>query len=248
MHAVWLSCSAGSASQQIDNSPSWRHDMGFALAGKPGEVVTDKLKMTTDEQSVVTKRLLLAGVGVAAISAFALIPTTTFNGTASKPVFYYLVPVIRSVVCSSPPFMCAMTVLPGAALPSAAAAERNGTCCVTSHVGLACLNCSGQSVKHLSTWLASAALQLAALLIQIRNQCYHIDLCCVQDLLDDEAKEIEGGEFSSVPVVVRSILKKPNEARKNMYTAIDYLEGSKQQPARELVGASCCRPSVAGIA
>jgi hypothetical protein len=59
----------------------------------------------------------------------------------------------------------------------------------------------------------------------------------VQDLLDDCAREIEGGSMASVPVVVRAVLRKPNEARANMYSAIEYLGTAKAQPARELVGA-----------
>ena len=45
------------------------------------------------------------------------------------------------------------------------------------------------------------------------------------------------GNLGSVPLVVERILKKPNEARKNMYTAIEFLPSAQRQAARETVGA-----------
>lgn len=60
----------------------------------------------------------------------------------------------------------------------------------------------------------------------------------VQDLLDDVAKDInENDSLDSLQPAINNILKKPNEARKNMYSAIEYLPGKQQQPAREIVGA-----------
>ena len=60
----------------------------------------------------------------------------------------------------------------------------------------------------------------------------------MQDLLDDVAKDIkENDSLDSLQPAIRNIFKKPNEARKNMYSAIEYLDRNQQQPAREIVGA-----------
>jgi hypothetical protein len=58
----------------------------------------------------------------------------------------------------------------------------------------------------------------------------------MQALLDDLAAEIEGGSLDSVAAAVDRILSKPNEARKNMYSALEYVEGSRKQAGREVVG------------
>lgn len=58
-----------------------------------------------------------------------------------------------------------------------------------------------------------------------------------QDLLQDLIVELQEGRTGSTALVVERILKKPNEARRNMYSAVEALPGPQRQPARELIGA-----------
>lgn len=59
----------------------------------------------------------------------------------------------------------------------------------------------------------------------------------MQSLLDDLAVEVEKGDLQSVALVVDRVLNRPNNVRRNLYSAIEYIDSSKRQPARESVGA-----------
>lgn len=48
---------------------------------------------------------------------------------------------------------------------------------------------------------------------------------------------MEAGSLDSVAAAVGRILGKPNEARKNMYNALEYIEGNRRQAGREVIGA-----------
>jgi hypothetical protein len=58
----------------------------------------------------------------------------------------------------------------------------------------------------------------------------------MQALLDDLAVEVEKGNPESVPLAIERILNRPNNVRQNLYSAIEYIENGKRQPAREAVG------------
>lgn len=62
----------------------------------------------------------------------------------------------------------------------------------------------------------------------------------LQALLDDLAEEVAKGELDAVAIVVQRILEKPNEARKNMYTALEFVDPGKRQAGREIVGSCLC--------
>ena len=58
----------------------------------------------------------------------------------------------------------------------------------------------------------------------------------MQALLDDLAAEMADGRSESVALVVGRVLGKPNEARKNMYAAVESVPSARRQAARERVG------------
>lgn len=59
----------------------------------------------------------------------------------------------------------------------------------------------------------------------------------VQALLEDLAVEVDQGNMGSCALVVDRILGKPNEARKNLYSAIESISPSQRQQAREAISA-----------
>jgi hypothetical protein len=71
-----------------------------ARLGKSGEQAAGTEARET-EKAIVGKRLAIAAVLTVATVAFALVPTERLDGSASKPTYFYLVPVLRSIVCSS---------------------------------------------------------------------------------------------------------------------------------------------------
>lgn len=78
-------------------------------AGKPGEIVTDSMKMSQQDQDTVKRRILIALGLSAATVAFALVPAELLDGRGDKPASTYLVPVLRSIVrprCSCPACTC----------------------------------------------------------------------------------------------------------------------------------------------
>lgn len=60
---------------------------------------------------------------------------------------------------------------------------------------------------------------------------------CMQSLLDDLAVEVENGSLDSVSFSVDRILNRPNNVRRNLYSAIESINAGTRQPAREAVGA-----------
>ena len=60
-------------------------------------------------QATVNKRVLIGAAATVLLGAFALVPSESLDGGASKPVSFYLVPVLRSVVRLLPtttPYTC----------------------------------------------------------------------------------------------------------------------------------------------
>lgn len=104
------------------------------------------------EDAVVKRRLLIGGVLTVGTIALSLIPTEDLDGSANKPLYVYLVPLLRSI-----------------------------------------------------------------------------------SLLQDLAVEVEQGNTGSSALVVDRILGKPNEARKNLYSAIESISPSQRQQAREAI-------------
>ena len=188
-------------------------------------MVREGLQMTSAEQATVRKRLLI-GLGIAAVmAAFAIVPTESLNGKASKPVFYYLVPVLRSVVRFLQRYdnhSMVMPTMPHAWRDVMFWRSNSLFCALCCQVCRCCM-----PVRQ----LVCACLAIMYTHASIVQQCM-----CTQDLLDDVAEDIEAGSLSSVPAAVKSILDKPNQARNNMYSAIEYLDRGRQQSARELVG------------
>jgi hypothetical protein len=67
----------------------------FFTGGGPGESSSESLKMTKEENAVIQRRLLI-GIGLTAVvGAFALVPTERLQPPPSKPLFFYLVPLLR---------------------------------------------------------------------------------------------------------------------------------------------------------
>eukprot|EP00892_Ulva_mutabilis_P012623 jgi/Ulvmu1/9733/UM055_0073.1 len=104
------------------------------------------------EESVVKRRLIIGSVLTVGTIALSLIPTEDLDGFANKPLYMYLVPLLRSIA-----------------------------------------------------------------------------------LLEDLAVEVEQGNMGSSAIVVDRILGKPNEARKNLYSAIESISPSQRQQAREAI-------------
>ena len=53
--------------------------------------------MSADERGVVGRRLAIGVALSAAVAALALVPVESLDGAASRPLYVYLVPVLRSV-------------------------------------------------------------------------------------------------------------------------------------------------------
>ena len=69
----------------------------------------------------------------------------------------------------------------------------------------------------------------------------------VQALLDDLAEEVEKGDLGSVALVVDRVLNRPNNVRRNLYSAIEFIASGKRQPARESVGAPFYAQDLSGL-
>lgn len=54
--------------------------------------------MSDAEKGEVARRVILGVVASAVIGGLALVPTESLDGNATKPLFFYLVPVLRSIV------------------------------------------------------------------------------------------------------------------------------------------------------
>ncbi len=68
-------------------------DVDFFTGGGPGETVEEM----SDEENETVKRRLLIGLGMTvALGAFALVPTEKLQPPPSKPLFFYLVPLLRT--------------------------------------------------------------------------------------------------------------------------------------------------------
>ena len=69
-------------------------DMDFFTGGGPSEA--EGAPGASEEEGAVVRRRLLLGVGLAvAAGAFALVPTEKLQAPPAKPLFFYLVPLVR---------------------------------------------------------------------------------------------------------------------------------------------------------
>ena len=70
----------------------------FAPPGE-GELISSAIieGTTAEEEATIKRRLLLGGAGTLGLLALAQIPTEDLGGKASKPLFFYLVPVVSSL-------------------------------------------------------------------------------------------------------------------------------------------------------
>jgi hypothetical protein len=83
----------------VENKPrNWlsESDIEFFTGGGPGEV-DGKLNAAQEqeEKATVKRRLIIGTVLSAGLGAFALIPTEKLQPPPSKPLFFYLVPLLR---------------------------------------------------------------------------------------------------------------------------------------------------------
>jgi hypothetical protein len=76
------------------------HHARSAHEGKSGEQ-TGGTEASNTEKSIVGRRLTIAAVLTVVTVAFALVPTERLDGSASKPTYLYLVPVLQSIVRST---------------------------------------------------------------------------------------------------------------------------------------------------
>lgn len=71
-------------------------DVEFFTGGGPSEASQEGAAPTSYEESAEVRRRLLIGIGIsAALGAFALIPTEKLQPPPSKPLFFYLTPLVR---------------------------------------------------------------------------------------------------------------------------------------------------------
>ena len=82
----------------VENKPrNWlsESDIEFFTGGGPSEAVEGMDSSRSQEKDIVQRRLLI-GLGLsAALGAFALVPTEKLQPPPSKPLFFYLVPLLR---------------------------------------------------------------------------------------------------------------------------------------------------------
>ena len=68
-------------------------DLDFFAGSGPGEVSGGSSGVAPEDQETLTRRLLLGGVGTALFVALSLVPDS--SGPPSKPLFYYVIPLLR---------------------------------------------------------------------------------------------------------------------------------------------------------
>ncbi len=68
-------------------------DLDFFAGNGPGEVSAGGNGVAPEDQETLTRRLLLGGVGTALFVALSLVPDSA--GPPAKPLFFYLVPLLR---------------------------------------------------------------------------------------------------------------------------------------------------------
>lgn len=83
----------------VENKPrNWlsESDIEFFTGGGPGEVDGEVNAAQEEEEKAVVKRRLLIGIALSiGLGAFALVPTEKLQPPPSKPLFFYLVPLLR---------------------------------------------------------------------------------------------------------------------------------------------------------
>ena len=74
---------------------SWlsESDLDFFAGSGPGEVSGGASGVAPEDQETLSRRLLLGGVGTALFVALSLVPDSA--GPPSKPLFFYVVPLLR---------------------------------------------------------------------------------------------------------------------------------------------------------
>lgn len=74
-------------------------DVEFFTGGGPSEASggsTGPLKSSEEEKSLVNRRIVVGLAGTVGLIAFALVPTEKLQPPPSKPLFFYLVPLLRT--------------------------------------------------------------------------------------------------------------------------------------------------------
>jgi len=74
---------------------SWlsESDLDFFAGNGPGEVSAGSNGVAAEDEATLQRRLLLGGLGTALFAALSLVPSS--SGPPAKPLFFYLVPLLR---------------------------------------------------------------------------------------------------------------------------------------------------------
>jgi hypothetical protein len=124
--------------------------MPLHSAGRMGE--TSGQLESTANGDIVTRRLLVGALVTGVTVAFALVPTESLDGHTKKPLSFYLVPVLRSLVRTL-------------------SAPMVGTCDVVS--GVATYSCVPHSCYHCPSHASHPPLQRAPGFLKTRGACRH---------------------------------------------------------------------------
>jgi hypothetical protein len=83
--------------QTESKSRNWlsESDVDFFTGGGPSEAAGVTGSEADIEAGIVQRRLIIGIAATAALGAFALIPTEKLQPAPSKPLFFYLVPLLR---------------------------------------------------------------------------------------------------------------------------------------------------------
>lgn len=89
--------SSSSLIESESKSRNWlsESDVDFFTGGGPSEAAGVTGSEADIEAGIVQRRLIIGIAATAALGAFALIPTEKLQPAPSKPLFFYLVPLLR---------------------------------------------------------------------------------------------------------------------------------------------------------
>lgn len=91
---ISLTCTLAPRAESKERNWLNETDMDFFTGGGPSEA--EGAAAAGDAEGAVVRRRVLIGLGLtAALGAFALVPTEKLQAPPSKPLFFYLVPLIR---------------------------------------------------------------------------------------------------------------------------------------------------------
>jgi len=77
---------------------SWlsEKDVDFFVGNGVGETSSNVAPVSDADQQVITKRLLIGGLLTLGVAAFAMVPTESLRLKPPKPMYFYVVPLLRS--------------------------------------------------------------------------------------------------------------------------------------------------------